>query len=110
MRGESRLIPELTFGALDANRLTESEERKVTRDVALLVGLNKQLEVASVIIGGDGRIGAHNVLAIYLSLDGNVLSYRKAEDVVGIGKRKFIATWDMNVGQEKDNEQITCRT
>lgn len=68
VRNESRLIFELTFGTLDADRLTESEERKVAGDVTLLVGLDEQLEVASVIIRGNRRIGAHDVLAVYLGL------------------------------------------
>jgi len=101
VRNESRLIPELTFGTLDADRLAESEERKVPGDVTLLVGLDEQLEVASVIIGGNRRIGAHDVLAVYLRLYRNVLSNWKAEDVVGISKREFIATRSMIVSQEK---------
>lgn len=68
VRNESRLVLELAFGTLDANRLTESEERKVAGDVAFLVGLDEQLEVASIIIGGNRRIGAHDVLAVYLGL------------------------------------------
>lgn len=103
MRNKSRPILELTFGALDANRLTESEERKVSRDVALLVGLDKQLEVASVIVGGDGRIGARDVLAVYLSLNRDVLSNRKAKDVVGIGKGELVAIWGMALSQTRDN-------
>lgn len=93
VRNKSRPILELTFGALDANRLTDSEERKVSRDVALLVGLDEQLEVTSVIVGGDRRIGAHDVLAVYLSLNRDVLSNRKAKEVVGVGKRELVATW-----------------
>ena len=101
VRNESRLILKLAFGAPDADRLTKSEERKVAGDVALLVGLDEQLEVASVIIGGNGRIGAHDVLAVYLSLYRDVPSYWKTEDVVGIRKREFIARWSMVVSQEK---------
>lgn len=101
MRNESRLILELAFGTPDADRLTESEERKIAGDVAFLVGLDEQLEVASVVIGGNRRIGAQDVLAVYLSLYGDVPSYWKAEDVVGIRKREFIARWSMVVSQEK---------
>jgi len=101
VRSKRRHILELTFGTPDADSLTESEEGKVARDVTLLVGLDKQLEVASVIIGGDRRIRAHDVLAVYLGLNRDVLSYRKAEDVVGIRKREFIATRSIIVSQEK---------
>jgi hypothetical protein len=97
VRNESRLILELTFGTLDADRLTESEERKVTGDVTLLVGLDEQLEVTSVIIGGNRCIGARDGLAVYLGLYRDVLSYWKTEDVVGIRKREFIATWGIIV-------------
>lgn len=47
--------------------------------------------MAAVVIAAGRCITTHDVLAVNLSLDGNVLSNRKSEDIIRVGQPKPIA-------------------
>lgn len=62
-------------------------------DVAGGVGLDEEIEVALVLIGGDGRVGADDFfgLAGDGGGEGNVLADGEAEDIGGIGELEAVA-------------------
>lgn len=85
-----------TLGAPDADGLTNHEGRHVLRDVALRVGLDEEVEVAGLVVAGDGSIGTDNLLGVAVGLgersaNGDVLADGEAENGVARGQLEPIA-------------------
>lgn len=88
------------LGALDLHLVADVEGCEVTADVAGGVALDEQVEVAGVDIGGDGSVGADDllvgdnlglgVLDIKVGGEGNVLANGQAEDAVGRGQGEAV--------------------
>jgi hypothetical protein len=71
-----------TLGALDLDLVSKLHASKVLRDVASGVGLDNEVDIARVLfVRCDGRVGAHNLLAVDGSSERNVLAYGQAEGV-----------------------------
>lgn len=70
--------------------MADFEARDIFGDVTGGVGLNQERELALVIVGGDGCIGAYDLLAVDVGSDGDVLADGEAEDVVCAGEIKAI--------------------
>lgn len=81
----------MALGPLHTNGLADFEARDVLGDVASGVGLDQKGELAFVVVGGDGCVGAHDLLAIDAGGDGNVLADWKAKDVVCAGEVETVA-------------------
>jgi hypothetical protein len=67
----------------------------VLGDVALGVGLDEQVEVAGLVVAGDGSVGADNLLGAAIRLrqvgtDGDVLADRETEDMTRGGKLESV--------------------
>lgn len=62
------------------------------RDIALRVGLDKEVEVALIIVGGDWGIGAHDLLGGTLGSSGerDMLADGEAEDIGGLGQGETV--------------------
>lgn len=73
----------MALGPLDTDGLADFKTRDVLGDVAGGVGLNQEGELALVIVGGYGRVGAHNLLAIDAGGDRDMLTNRETEDIIG---------------------------
>lgn len=88
------------LGSLDLHLVADVESCEVTADVSGGVALDEQVEVARVYIGGDGSVGAHNllvgdglglgVLDVEVGGDGDVLADGQAEDAVGSGQGEAV--------------------
>lgn len=79
------LVDEGTLGALDADSLTNDEGSHELGDVALRVALDQEIEVAGLVVAGDGSVGTHNLLKLAIllgedSADGDMLTDGEAED------------------------------
>lgn len=90
------LVDESTLGALDANGLANNKGRHELGDVALGVALDQEIEVTGLVVAGDGRVGAHDLLdlAVLLRKDGangDVLADGEAEDRLRGGKLEAVA-------------------
>lgn len=80
-----RGVDERALGTADPDGLPDMDARQVLGDVASRVGLHQKVEVAGLVITGDGRVRAHNLLARAVRLgdagtDGDVLADRQAQD------------------------------
>ena len=53
--------------------------------------LDDEIEVAEVVVAAGGGVAAHDVLAVDLSRDGDVLADGQAEDVFGVGQLEAVA-------------------
>lgn len=84
-------VVELALRPLDTDGLADFKTCDVFGDVAGGVGLNQEGELAFVVVGGDGRVGAHELLAVDAGGDGDVLADGEAEDVIGSGKVETVA-------------------
>lgn len=64
-------------------------------DVAGGVGLDEQVEVAFVVVGGDGRVGADDLFGLAVDgeggAEGDVLADGEAEDVGGSGEGEAVS-------------------
>lgn len=69
-----RVVSHLAFGTSDLDGLADLNALEVLGDVALRVGLDDEVEEAFVVVGGRRGVGSHDVLAINLCLDGDVLA------------------------------------
>ncbi|KAI3481059.1 hypothetical protein L1887_56633 [Cichorium endivia] len=72
----------LALGALDRDEIADLHGADVLGDVTLLVRLDDEVEESVVIVRRCRGVGAHDVLAVDVGLDGDVLSDGEAEDVV----------------------------
>lgn len=81
----------MAFGPLDADGLADFKTCDVFGDVAGGVGLDQEGELAFVVVGRDGRVRAHDLLAVDAGGDGDVLADGEAEDVIGSGKVETVA-------------------
>lgn len=78
-------VDEGTLGTPDPDGLPNVHARQVLGDIAGRVRLHEKIEVAGLVVTGDGGVGAHNLLARAIGLlngrtNGNVLADRQAED------------------------------
>jgi hypothetical protein len=53
--------------------------------------LDEKIKGTLLVVAANGRVAARDILSVYFSGDGNVLSDRKAEVVIGAGQRKAVA-------------------
>lgn len=88
------------LGALDLDGLSDDQGGHVLGDVAGGIGLDEQVEVAGLVVTGDGGVGAEEILADSLALwvrggevrgDGDVLADWEAEDRVGSWELEAVA-------------------
>jgi len=88
--GEFRGVSKLALGSLDTDFVANLEKGKVTRDIALLIGLHNKVKVAKVVITSGRSVAPDNVLSINLSSYGDVLSSGKTQIVLWIGETETI--------------------
>lgn len=81
----------MALGPLDADGLADFKTRNVLGDVAGGVGLYQEGKLALVVVGGYGRVGAHDLLTINAGGNRDMLTNREAEDVIGSGEVETIA-------------------
>jgi hypothetical protein len=86
-----RGVNESTFGTSDLDGLANSQGSHVLGDIASRVGFDQKVDVAGLVITGNGSVGADNLLysAVGLgarSTNGDVLTDGKTENVLGAGK------------------------
>lgn len=81
-----------TLGAAHLHGLADLQGGQVLGDVTLGISLDKQVEVAGFIVGGDGGVGAHNLLGLALNGGGerDVLADGQTENVGGTGQGKAV--------------------
>lgn len=84
-------VVKLALGPLNADGLADFEACDIFGYVAGGVGLDQEGELALVIVGGDGCVGAHDILAVDAGSDGDVFADGEAEDVVSAGEIKAVA-------------------
>lgn len=89
-------VNESTFGTSDLDGLANSEGSHMLGDVASRVGFDQKVDMAGLVITGNGSVGADNLLdsAVGLgarSTNGDVLTDRKTENVLGAGKLEAVA-------------------
>ena len=82
------------LGTAHLHGLTDLELGQVLGDVALGVGLDQQVKVASLVVGGDGGIGADHLLGLTGNGGGerDVLADGKTQDVGGAGQGETVDT------------------
>lgn len=83
-------ISELAPGTLDTDGVANLESREMPGDVTFFVRLDEEFKVATVVVGRDGGVGPHNILAVDLGRDGNVLANGEAENIVGVGQAEAV--------------------
>lgn len=101
-------VNKLALGTFDLNFLADSEERKVSGDVTLLVcllsllvacvvtiigsltNLDNQVKVSFVVIQSGGSVRSNNLLAINLGSDRDVLTDGETERIRCSGKGKSV--------------------
>lgn len=76
--------------------LYKSQHRsaKGNLEVECLADLNEQVEVAEIFVAAGGRVTPHDVLAVYLRGDRDVLANRKSEHIFGMWERETVADVD----------------
>jgi len=77
-------VIELALGTLDANLVANGELRKVTGNVALLVGFDEEIKITTVVLIANGGIATGNELSVNFSRDGHVLANGQIKHVVSI--------------------------
>lgn len=95
-------VDEGALGAADADGLADGQGCHVLRDVALGVGLDEEVEVAGLVVTGDGGVGADDLLGGAVGLgegraDGDVLADGETEDGVGRGELEAVAVYGLAV-------------
>ena len=53
--------------------------------------LDEQVEVSKVIVAAGGRVAPHDVFAVNLGRDGDVLANGQTQDIFGVGQSEPIA-------------------
>ena len=91
-----RRVDEGALGALDADRLADSQAGHVLADIARGVGLDQEVEVAGLMVAADRRVGAHNLLGAAIGLcnrsaNRDMLADGKAEDRARRGEAEAVA-------------------
>lgn len=89
-------VDESALGSLDAQSLANAEGSHVLGDVAGGVRLDEQVEVAGLVVTGDGGVGPDDLLGGAIGLgqlgaNGDVLADGKAEDRVRGGEGETVA-------------------
>lgn len=95
MPHHARAVDESALGPAHLDGLADDKRGHVLGDVALRVRLDQEVEVAGLVVAGDGRVGAHNLLCRAVGLgdgraDGDVLADGEAEDVVALGQLEAV--------------------
>ena len=76
------------LGTAHLQGVADLEGGEILGDVALRIGLDKEIKVAGLVVGGDGGVGADDLLG--LTLDGrgerDVLTDGETEDIGGAGQ------------------------
>lgn len=80
------------LGAADLHVVTDLQVGKILGDVTLGVSLDEQIEVSSLIVGGDGGVRANNLLRLTGDSSGerDVLTDGEAEDIGGTGEGETV--------------------
>lgn len=78
------------LGATDLHGLTNLQGSQVLGDVTLGVGLDKEIEVASLIVRGDGGVGADNLLTANGGGKRDVLTDGETQDIGGTGQGETV--------------------
>lgn len=81
-----------TLGTAHLHGLADLQVRQVLGDVTLRVGLNQEVEVTGILVGGDGGVGAHDFfgLAFDGGGQGDVLADGETQDIGGTGKGETV--------------------
>ena len=81
-----------TLRAANLHGLANLKGGQVLGDVTLGVGLDKQVEVAGLVVGGDRGVGANDLLRLTVngSGEGDVLTDGKTQDVGGTRQGKAV--------------------
>lgn len=100
-------VDECALGAADADALADDERGHVLGDVALGVGLDEEVEVAGLVVTGDGGVGADDFLCGAIGLldrgaDGDVLADGEAENRGLCGELESVAEGAGWPGQSLD--------
>lgn len=98
-------VVKVALGPLDADGLADFKTCDVFGDVAGGVGLDQEGELAFVVVGGDGRVGAHDLLAVDAGGDGDMLADGEAEDVIGSGEVETVAVGLLLVIESRGEEE-----
>jgi hypothetical protein len=80
------------LGTTDLHGVADLETGQVLGDVTLGVGLDQQVEVASLVVGRDGGVGADNLLGLAGDGrgEGDVLANGETKDIGGTGQGETI--------------------
>jgi hypothetical protein len=81
-----------TLRAADLQLVADLQSGEVLGDVTLGVSLDEQIEVASLVVGGNGSVRADNLLGLAVNGSGkrDVLTDREAEDIGGTGEGETV--------------------
>ena len=81
-----------TLGAFYFHGITDIQARHVLGNITLGIGLDKEVEEAGFIIGGDRGVGAKNLLGLAFDSGGkrNVLADRQAQNVGRTGETETV--------------------
>lgn len=81
-----------TLGAADLHVVADLQFGKILGDVTLGVSLDEEIEVAGLIVGGDGGVRANNLLRLTGDSSGerDVLADGEAEDIGGAGEGETV--------------------
>lgn len=81
-----------TLGPAHLHGLAHLQVGQVLGDVTLGVGLDEQIEVAGILVGGDGGVGAQDFLGLALDDggEGDVLADGQTQDIGGTGEREAV--------------------
>lgn len=87
---EAWTVVKLALGTLDANLVANGKLCKVTGNVALLVGFDEEIKIATVIVIANGGITTGHKLSVNFSRDGHVLANGEIEHVVSIAQLEAV--------------------
>lgn len=79
-----------TLGATDLHGIAKLQLGQVLGDVTLGVSLDQEVEVAGLIVGGDGGVRANNFLAANGSSQRDVLTDGQTEDISRTGQSEAV--------------------
>jgi hypothetical protein len=81
-----------TLGTAHLHGIADIEGGQVLGDVTLGVGLDEEVEVADFIVGGNGGVGADDLLGLAFNGSGerDVLADGQAEDIGGTGQGEAV--------------------
>lgn len=84
-------VHKLALGAADLDGLANLHGSHIAGNVTGRVCLDKQAEIAAVIVGRHGGVRPDYIFAVNVGAEGNVLTDREAEDVVGLRELELVA-------------------